>query len=380
MNRSEPKRTPTLADQLLGARMQQSMSVAWQAHARTLLQTSKRFVLDAQAAAYLAEMIQAMPRVIADAGDFAIAPFERMWIEMPFVGFWEKISGRVSAPGGDLAVGYLFDGPVVKVAAMHRIHGGVEAGWNPTEYILHRPMSPQEQARFCQQVGMSRFQLNLHMWGESARALIGPGPEAPDHQSERPAATWGLADPRALSQDERHGYLRALRDAHTVRLADPKTAATKEGWDEVLLGSQGDLRIIIALLLYLNRTQEVQLQREVGWGGLMTGRDRRPRRMAPHRVISLRMDPMPVLRKLVAGQGATKRLHDVRGHFAHDKLARAGCMHGIYSHGDLGDAWIEYDVNRWRCELCGGRRWWQPAHSRGSLEAGVVGQSYAVTR
>ena len=65
-----------------------------------------------------------------------------------------------------------------------------------------------------------------------------------------------------------------------------------------------------------------------------------------------------------------------------DKIARSGCLHGEQMHGDFGDWWTEYEPLRWKCQTCGGKRWWRREHTRGSFaEAGAVGvQEYAVTR
>jgi hypothetical protein len=55
-------------------------------------------------------------------------------------------------------------------------------------------------------------------------------------------------------------------------------------------------------------------------------------------------------------------------------------MHGEQLKGDFGEWWIEYEPLRWRCERCGGHRWWRREHSRGTPEVGVVTSEYAVSR
>jgi hypothetical protein len=66
----------------------------------------------------------------------------------------------------------------------------------------------------------------------------------------------------------------------------------------------------------------------------------------------------------VAHSGITKRLHDVRGHFCHDKRARQTGEQWC------GHDWVEYEPLRWKCERCGGKRWWRNEHQRGDVEKG----------
>lgn len=148
----------------------------------------------------------------------------------------------------------------------------------------------------------------------------------------------------------------------------------------VVQGSGGDLRNIVALLLFLNRTGDIQYLREVLMAQALI--NRRPRPLMPYRVITLKLDPMPRLQALAAGAGVQRRLHDVRGHYCHDRTAReSGCLHGEERLGGWGEFWEEYDVLQWQCTHCGGKRWWRKEHARGHAHLGVVKeQVYAVTK
>src|SRR6188768_2432040 len=111
-------RRPTLADLMLASDPKISLlERRWRERTQDALRTAKKFVLDAQAASYIAEMIRKYPRVIADAQDFAIPPFERMWVEFPFENFYRIITGNEPDSTGDKMVGYLFRGPTVKVGS-----------------------------------------------------------------------------------------------------------------------------------------------------------------------------------------------------------------------------------------------------------------------
>src|SRR5262245_34922568 len=120
-NRTADKREPLLADKILSGSMHYgAVKSSWCDRVIDTLLTAKRFVLDSQAAVYLAQMIRDNPRIIADAQDFAIPPFERMWIEFPFEAFFTTLTGRFLDSTGDTRVGYLFDGPVVRCASASR--------------------------------------------------------------------------------------------------------------------------------------------------------------------------------------------------------------------------------------------------------------------
>ncbi len=345
------KREPTLADRILSVDATKLRDSGWNAERQRRLVFAKKFVLDAQAATYIGRMLRDHPRIVSDANDFAQRPFEHMWIEMPFKGFYEAITGRPADPDGDQRVGYLFDGPVVNVAA----GAGTMAtsGFIPSEYILNRPMSVEDQCKLCDLLQISRLGIDLMLWGESAHAFGNQG------------ATWDAEG------------LRSLRTNHTMRIKQVE-GLSPERMRVAIDGSAGDLRNIIGLLLFLNRTADIQTVREEGMSHGMI--NRKPRPLMPHRVISLRVNPMPRLIKLAADHDhIMRRLHDVRGHYCHDRLARAGCQHGSELGGDFGEAWTEYEPLRWKCQDCGGKRWWRHEHSRGTAEVGVSTQSYAVT-
>lgn len=380
---NKERREPLLADLLLAAdRRRMSTAGYWHQRALDTLTLSKKFVLDSQAASYLAQMLREDPRVVADAQDFAVPPFTKMWVEMPFAPFYAGVTGKQTDLFGDRTIGYLFDGPVVKVAS----HGWSKdsnewaVGLLPVEYILHRPMSHNEELDLASKVGSSRMGLDLWFWGETASTFTNGENEIPHVYLEKNGELLNTEANR-LGWDKEG--LRALRTNHTARLAPMRDKISEQHWLEVMHGSAGDLRNIVALLLFLNRTSDIQTIREVPHGSFM--RERQPRPMLAHRVISLKLDPMPRLRTLSAGEGLRRRLHDVKGHYCHDRKARAGCIHGAELRagdrfGDFGEWWVEFKPLHWRCNVCNGERWWRKEHERGSREEGLVAAEYAVTR
>ena len=360
------KRRPTLADLVLAQSPLGSSLIAasWRNQALDWLRVSKRFVLDESAAVYLGRMVRESPRVIADAQDFAIPPYSQMWVEIPYRSYFSE----VTADGGrgllnpeeaiaDQRLGYLFNGPSVRVFAEDN-SGSV--GVLPVQYALHHPLSVEEQIELAESLGISRVGLDLWFWGSSARHYRG----ALCDNADDDAHEWDRAG------------MRALRDNHGAKLAPLLT--TWSNMKNIAQSSAGDLRTIVALLLFLNRTADITIADEVPRAEGFISRKLRP--FLSHRVIKLKLDPMPRLRRLSAGLGIKRRLHDVRGHFCHDRRSREGCPHGEEHAGDFGEWWEEYDVLRWRCTTCGGKRWWRHEHKRGEPKIGEVAQTYEVTQ
>lgn len=357
------KRQSLLADQLLATDPKQEFRIdkKWSAARIASLQTAKKFVLDTAATCYLAEMIRDYPRIIADAQDFAIPPFKNMWIEMPYRLFYETLTGKIAAFDSDHVVGYLFDGPLVVSAA--GIPDKVPS-FVPIEYVLHREMGLNEQIRLSDALGISRIGLDAFFWGSTTTHWTHTSTIS---DSEEAAKTWDTES------------LRALRANHTIRLVKLGDDVDRDIYGTIFDGSAGDLRNIVSLLLYLNRTQDIQTVTQYGHSHGAIRKKIKP--WVAHSVVSLKLNPHPRFRKLVADRtGVQRRLHDVRGHFCHDKKARMGCQHGIEQTGDFGDWWQEYEPLKWKCTTCGGKRWWRTEHSRGHFVEGIVLQQYAVTK
>lgn len=350
------KREPLLCDLLLTGQVEKAhrevrYPKAFLANARESLQVSKKFVLDEAAAVWCGEMLRKMPRVVADAQDFALAPFPNTWIELPFAPFFRAVTGFEPDRTCDSKVGYLVSGPSVYVGAMAggiQAFPGMDAGWMPVRYRLNHAPDSKLEGRLTQVLGLPEYALDLLYWGESFKALVG------DQETES---------------------LRVLRESHAVEPVllewgelDEKQAL--DTWWKRIARSNGDLRNVVGLLLFLNRTRDLQVQQEVGFARAMLRN--KPGVLAAHRVISLKLDPTPQLLKLCAGEGVWRRLHDVRGHLCHNKVAKSSdCQH---------PDWEEYEPLHWRCPRCKGLRWWRKAHSRGHEEKGMVESRYSVTR
>jgi hypothetical protein len=350
------KREPTLSDLILNDHQEDLIPNLFPDGflRKTLgdLMLAKRFVLDSNATRYLAETVRDNPELIANAQDFAIPPYNLMWIEFPYRIFYETITDKVSDATADEKVGYLFHGPAVTVAsAARRKTGELQPGILPIRYFLNRPFTLRQEMDLVSKAETSRAQLDPFFWGEAANKFM----------------------------DEGKQELRALRENHSFELVHSDVMTTPQVFETVLHGSSGDLRNIIALLLFLNRTSDIQTNTKIGHAQRLI--KRKPTPLLPHNVISFKLDPRPRFRKLTINDEPAYhvRRHDVRGHFCHDKKARfSGCLHGITQAGDA-SFWEEYKPLQWKCSNCGGHRWWRHEHERGTME-NFVTKEYAVGR
>jgi hypothetical protein len=318
---------------------------------REHLREAKKFVLDEKAAIYAAEMIRDHPLAIAHDQEFAIPPFPATYIEVPYAEFFIKLGGSYDDLEGDTDVGYFIDGPTAYIMSRARWDSNTVkalfAGSNnraimlPLAFRLNQPFTVQEELDAATLLGTSRMGLDQLYWG-SITPQVSKHPE----------------------------MFRALRANHSFEIWYGHDVPNVM---PVLYKSMhGDLRNVIALILFLNRTSDLRIEQEIGpKQGFIRNHVRIYQR---HSVIRLRLDPKPMLKKVYGHGGVWRREHDCRGHFCHDKLA-----HDSPHHPKTHD-WHEYGVNIWRCMICGGRKWWRKAHKRGHREKGLVTTSYEVTK
>ena len=350
-NKSRANRTPTLADRLLAVNNYIVMPRKVQEATQQSLMLAKKFVIDEEAAVYMAEIVKQAPRIIADAQDFAIPPFTRMWVEFPINVFNKAVGAKTTSDymgeeRQDTVIGYLFNGPSVRTGAWSSGLGKT-AGFGTFEYMLNHPYKDiQEELRVCKEMGVSRGTLDAVFWGSAANQFMAEG----DKES-----------------------LRALRENHSVwplplQEQIKKSKDPKDVYAYLLNMAAGELRNIITVLLFLNRTQDIQKHFHVPGAQGFVRNKLRP--LLSHSVITLSVNPQPRFLEMVAGEGVWRRLHDVRGHFCHNKVAReSGCMHSV---------WDEVAPLQWKCPSCQGLRWWRKEHRRGHEDKGVVTSEYKV--
>jgi len=252
-------------------------------------------------------------------------------------------------------VGYLFAGPdlyVLSEAPKEVVgKGGVahkmfESGLCPVVYRLNRPFKLGEELKFAEDTKLSRLQLDNFFWGSSIEKLP-------------PAYT------RAFRAH--HSCALLLRDNLPTPLVDLVI-------ERQLMGSAGDLRNAIALVLFLNQTSKLRYETDVPHHRGMIGN--KASTFLKHSVITIRLNPLPGLKKLLGGHGAWRREHDVRGHFCRNKQARNAPQCNIQEHSQ--HDWTEVSVNQWRCLKCGGLMWHKKDYHRGHKEKGISQTEYKV--
>lgn len=337
------KRKPLLCDLFIAN--EQATKKAWVvpqktvAHVRDTLYQAKRFVFDTEASRYMGEMQREIPHALCHAQEFAIQPFKTMYVEVDNLALWQAVN-PTSLPSADMdgRLGYLFDDGRVYVIA-----GDWEefpdAILMPISYRLFCPAKVEEEQKLCEAAGISRMSLDLFFWGSMYSAVT--------------------------DEDKR-----AFRANHSIRIEmkpDTTQANMIKVFDILLSECAGELRNIIAILLFLNRTSQTRIEDHVPMHHSMIGR--KPSALLSHSVVHFSLNPTPAFRETWGTGSAWRREHDVRGHFCHDKVSRAWCR----SHN-----WVEYDVNQWRCMDCGGKKWWRREHKRGHRDKGQMVTTYEV--
>jgi len=353
---AQVKRKPLLIDELLA---HHALDPTEPPNAKPSLHTvmarlkdAKVFRFDEQAACYAAHMMVNHPEAIAHDVDFAIPPFERMWIEFPYPAFYDITSppeyrgyNTISEDEEDLDVGYFIDGPRVYVAS--RASRKAKHAYPmvmPIRYRLNQQYTYEEEKVMMFLLNSSRIAIDAFMWGSCYNRLM----EKHDKQS-----------------------MRALRSNHSSEFWYGNEALTPESLGYVLKTCAGDLRNIVAMMLFLNRTREVQIMDEVqpapGWVRA------KPRTLVRHSLIRIRLDPGPLLKRIFHSRstGGWRREHDVRGHW---------CCSRTYHAAGHEHEMKEIDHRQWKCLKCGGLRWWRAAHHRGRKDQGRVITTYEVAK
>jgi len=359
------KRRPLLVDQFLAATpaqllLERDLFTARKLEAlRDAMREAKKFVFDADAVRYAGEMLMKHPEAVAFDQEFAIPPFPIMYLEYPVDPLFAAL-GQTTAVDwerGDSEVGYLYVGPRVYVLSRARYPTDAYSRYPhlmPFAYRLNKPFTLQEEIEIAAKLEHSRMGLDVFYWGSRYEAVKGTRAE------------------HALRANHSFEWLYAMD------LQDPKLQTLPY----LLQSAAGDLRNIIAFILFLNRTSEVQVQDELGFHHTMI--HTKPATLLKHNVVHIKLDPRPLLLKVYGTGGIWRREHEVRGHFCHDKDARESGHHPD-GHDWREYGWSEYGVNErrcrlWRCMRCGGLKWWRKACRRGSKDKGRVDTEYAVTQ
>lgn len=312
---------------------------------------AKKYVFDRSASQYWADAINQTPRLIADAHDFAIKPYPNMWVELSGEGLSDT---TLMQWGSEHYLGFLFAGEDVYVFT-RTFEGAVVMS-----FVVYQPMKPfadyAEVEAFAASYGIDMWELESRYWGRPAETLT------------------------SINADSR----RRLLINNRFRIAGSqqyKNLVAVEPEFDMLSAEGGELSGIIALLILLNRTRNVEYRRETHARSKQRMIGNKVGLQQEHTVISFNLSPMPILKQLLDAPGLTGRpLHEVAGHMCQNKrLQEANCLHQSWE----ATAWTGEGENRsarqWRCVNCSGLKWWREYHLRGDPKYGIVTSEYAVT-
>ena len=312
-------------------------------HVANTLRTAKRFVLDSEASRYIGEMEKAVPKALVYAQEFAIQPFKTMYVEFDNAALWSAVNkGKDVQPDMDGRLGYMYDDGRVYVIAGNWEESPREAMIMPISYGLFRPMETKQEMLLAENLQVSRLALDQFFWG-SLWHDVNP------------------VDQRAFRAN--HSARLEVKPEYLVESLDHGITAVSAIFNECA----GELRNIIAILLFLNRTSDTRYEDHVPMRQTMIGT--KPSAMLSHSVVHFKLNPTPLFHESWGTGSAWRREHDVRGHFCHDKVSKAWCN----AHD-----WSEIDVNRWKCLKCGGQKWWRKEHRRGHRDKGMMQTTYEV--
>lgn len=294
-----------------------------------------RFEITDRAAERIRDAMVNYPELLVDNGEFAIPPFEDMWVEFDNrVMTHHELLNPFMRDGADVRVGYWFSkGNVVAFSE--------GPDYNPRGMLygfkLHEPMPMDSQSSIAKAFGVPLAGLDPFLWGH------------------------------ALHEHLAEDYCSALRRKHTliVSTEGPSASLTRL----LYYAGAGELRNILAILLTLNQPADVAQVRKVPFQrGLVRGK---PTPFFGHNMVDINIDAkrrVNVLSPPAKESHRSMRWHEVRGHFCHNRASRS------VAHPHI---WQEYEPRRWECVVadCGAKRWWREyPDGHGSGQVGFVHQ------
>jgi hypothetical protein len=378
------RRRPTLADRFVTRRFSD-----WEraVHPKTIEQMKKgvrearRFVLDDAAITRIGEIILTVPDLLVLQHQFARAPYDLTWIEFPAHILWRMFRDQhpevydAAGKWGDIessdhTIGYLIDHERVNI-----ICGGTVAEPDaqpnilPIQYRLHTEWGDGEQAEFQRRSGLDAQDIDKFMWG----------------------STWTDL-PAANRADLTNRNLAEFLPSNPLHKNHDRWQGNGEMVDAVL-GSTGELRNIIAILLVMNRPSITRyLRTNEPSKGFHKGKLLNYMR---HTTVTIDISAVEKVRLIGTpdGDAEPKRRGEVRGHYKHNRVAHAtDCIHEYQPTHGWQQQWAPWPdapiglpgdpgvPRNWVCAQCGGKRWWRKESEKGDAGIGYVNHdAYTVT-
>jgi hypothetical protein len=301
---------------------------------KKVARSCRRFVFGPEASARLGEVVRDIPDMLYDNQQFAMAPFDLCSVEVDLDCFIEAQGLQEADLGTDKYLTFIIDHDRVNVLAATERSAGMLC---PFEYFLHQEMDFETQLRLADEMHTSRLGLAAFLWGSTLN--------------------------HAIDQGRAH----ELKGAHSFDTV-PGVVDKAEIYGGYAPRAQGELRVLIAALLLLNRPSIAKFSEVPGGRTFCRGKSRQ---YLAHTNVSLSVDAVPQLRTVHhTGERGSVRRHEVRGHWRHSHeyhaWTDAGCIHE-WEHTPR-----PTNDRHYTCAVCDSHRWWTTAFTRGDATKGFV--------
>lgn len=307
--------------------------------------SARRFIFDDEASRIVGNLMQHHTAMIAGNMEFALQPFPSMYIEL---NAREVFAGRGGTPveTADTEIGYLaVNGAVFTFAAGPKQSSRFdEVLAAPMSFAINKPQTGSLETVFEAETYEQAKMMKM--------AYVIGGQRIPKHGPNGEQAFW-LPDVGIPNEQ--------LIGAVDIRLLHPVRIPIK-----YCFGSGGDPLLYTAAILLLNRQnpdvyiKDVSASRGMAGGKSVVFR--------AHSTVSIHLSAKGSVKRLLIGDRASPRAHEVRGHWVHyDKQL---CEH----------EWEPLDTSgkRFKCSRCEMRRTWREVHVRGDASRGVIVKHYEV--
>jgi hypothetical protein len=336
------KNAPTLYDNFFNAINKDSVEPE-QKQMVDHMRKAERYVFDTKASHILGHMIKTMAPLILQQHEFARPPYSNTWVEIDMMAYMEALEEHrdLRDPTLDTRLGYLVMRDHILFFVSETAH--TKPLITPYWYVLHEPISFEQELDLAQKLGLSRLTLREHLLGTSGL----------------PKDWW--RSPEAESFCRGHHFMMGQQ----LKESSPGTRR------KVLRGAAGSLKQAIAILLLLSRPGSgvIALSNQERRHGLVRGHSRV---LAPHHKVTIHLEGRKALQRIQNNlqTGQHHRYHSVRGHWCQTRRI-TGCEHD----------WEPVNPDRYEClKGCGAKRWWKKNHHRGDISLGEVTKEYEVTK